>query len=110
MVVVLAMGWWAGTVVRVGGCGVAISHSVSISVVSRGFWASVVGGVEVVGSVWECPDSLGQVGFSEWVGGVLRVGGLCEGMGIIFRDLGDCLGLVGVCAGRFWACVGRVLG
>ena len=59
MVVVLAMGWWAGTVVRVGGCGVAISHSVSISVVSRGFWASVVGGVEVVGSVWECPDSLG---------------------------------------------------
>ena len=51
-----------------------------------------------------------QVGFTEWCGGVLGVGGLCEGMGVMFRGLGGCLVLVGICAGRFWAWVGRVLG
>ena len=53
---------------------------------------------------------VGQVGFSEWVGGVLGVGGLCEGMGVMLRGLGGCLGLVRARAGRFWACAGRVLG
>ena len=53
---------------------------------------------------------VGQVGFAEWCGGVLGVGGLCGGMGIMFKGLGGCLGLVRTRAGRLWAWVGSVLG
>ena len=71
----------------------------------EGFWVQAWGFWVCDFGVWGGTGWVCEVGC--WVFGG---GGLCEGMGVMFKGLGGCLGLVGTRAGRFWAWVGRVLG